>query len=81
MGIVGIMAAEQVLLAASSLIQGVVGVGTGAFVLLVSGGALLGVRTAWLAVPVSGIIAILLAPTNIRSVPRLRTASNGTFTA
>jgi uncharacterized membrane protein YbhN (UPF0104 family) len=76
MGIVGIMAAEYGLpaaqVAASSLLQGVVGVGAGAIVLFVAGGASVGVPTAWLALPVAGIIGVLLAPTVVRSVPALR---------
>ena len=76
MGIVGIMAAEHGLpatqLAASSLLQGVIGVGTGAIVLFVAGGAAVGVPTAWLALPVAGIIGVLLAPAIIRSIPAVR---------
>ena len=75
MGIVGIMAAEQGLpateLAASSLLQGIVGVIAGAIVLFATGAASLGVRLAWLALPVAGIICILLAPAIIRSTPKL----------
>jgi uncharacterized membrane protein YbhN (UPF0104 family) len=77
MGIVGIMAAENGLpathVAGSSLLQGIIGVGTGALVLFVAGGATLGVAQAWFALPVMGIIGVLLAPTIIRSLPALRT--------
>lgn len=78
MGIVGLMATEYGLpatqLAASSLLQGIVGVGAGAIVLFVTGGATVGLPTGWLALPVAGIIGILFAPTIIRSIPALRAA-------
>ena len=76
MGIVGIMAAEYGLpatpLAASSLLQGIVGVGAGAIVLLVTGGATVGLPIAWLALPSAGIIGMLIAPAIIRRIPPLR---------
>ena len=78
MGIVGIMAAEYGLpaaeLAASSLLQGVIGVGTGAIVLFVVGGAAVGVPAGWLALPTAGVMGVLLAPTIIRSTPAVRAA-------
>ncbi len=76
MGIVGIMAAENGLpathVAASSLLQGVIGVGAGTIVLLVTGGAAVGIPTAWLALPVAGIIGVLFVPAIIRAIPALR---------
>ena len=76
MGIVGIMAEEDGLpaapLAASSLLQGVVGVATGAIVLLVTGGSAVGVPTSWIALPVAGIIGLLYAPGILRVIPELR---------
>jgi uncharacterized membrane protein YbhN (UPF0104 family) len=76
MGIVGIMASEDGLpaaqVAASSLLQGAIGVGTGALVLFIAGGAALGVSGAWLALPVAGIIGVLLVPAIIRSIPAVR---------
>jgi uncharacterized membrane protein YbhN (UPF0104 family) len=78
MGIVGLMATEYGLpatqLAASSLLQGVVGVVTGAIVLFVTGGATVGLPTGLLALPVAGIIGILFVPKVIRSIPALRAA-------
>ena len=76
MGIVGLMATEFGLpatqLAGSSLLQGVVGVVAGAIVLLVTGGAAVGLSMGWLAFPLAGIISILFAPTIVRSIPALR---------
>ena len=78
MGIVGLMATESGLpaaqLAASSLLQGVIGVITGASVLFVTGGPTLGVPTGWLALPVAGIISVLYAPRIIGRMPALRAA-------
>lgn len=76
MGIVAMMAAEQGLpataVAASSLLQGVVGVGVGALILFAAGGAATGVAAAWLTLPVLGVMSLLVAPTVVRSFPRLR---------
>src|SRR3954469_18291538 len=78
MGIVGIMGAEYNLpatqLAASSLLQGIVGVAAGAIVLFITGAATVGLPMAWLALPVAGIIGLLAGPAIIRSIPALRTA-------
>jgi uncharacterized membrane protein YbhN (UPF0104 family) len=77
MGIVGVMAAEYGLpaaaVAASSLLQGIVGVGVGAIVLFAAGGAAIGVPAWWLVVPVAGVAALLVLPAMVRSIPRLRT--------
>jgi uncharacterized membrane protein YbhN (UPF0104 family) len=76
MSIVGLMATEFGLpatqLAASSLLQGVVGFVTGAIVLLVTGGAAVGLSMGWLAFPLAGIIGILFAPSIVRTMPALR---------
>jgi uncharacterized membrane protein YbhN (UPF0104 family) len=76
MGIVGVMAAEYGLpgaaVAASSLLQGIVGVGVGAIVLFAAGGAAIRLPTAWLALPVAGVAGLLVLPALVRSLPRLR---------
>lgn len=78
MAIVAMMAAEQQLpsavLAASSLFQGVVGVGVGAIVIFAAGGTTIGLPAAWLILPIAGIVGLLVAPTVIRSLPRLHAA-------
>lgn len=78
MAIVAMMAGEQQLppaaLAASSLFQGVVGVGVGAIVVFAAGGTVIGLPTAWLIAPLAGVVALLLAPAVIRSIPRLLAA-------
>jgi hypothetical protein len=75
MGIVLVMSAEEDLPAAvvagSSLLQGMVGVGVGVFVLLATGGAALKAPPALMTLPVAGMIALLLTPWTIRSIPRL----------
>ncbi len=76
MGIVATMAAEHGLpagaIAASSLFQGVVGVGVGVIVLLAAGGTSLGLSTAWLALPLAGVAALLLFPAFVKSSPRIQ---------
>lgn len=78
MGIVGLMAVEADLpaaqLAASSLLQGVIGVVAGAIVLFVTGGATVGLPIGWIVVPVAGILSILFAPRIIERIPALRAA-------
>lgn len=78
MAIVAMMAAEQQLpsatLATSSLFQGIVGVGVGAVVVFAAGGTAIGLPPAWLALPVAGVIGLLVAPGLIRSIPRLKLA-------
>lgn len=75
MAIVAMMAAEEglpsAMLAASSLVQGVVGVGVGAIVVFAAGGAAIGLAPAWLVVPVAAVAALLAAPGVVRSAPRL----------
>ena len=76
MGIVAMMATEIALpaaaVAASSLFQGVVGMGVGAIVLLAAGGASLEVATGWLAVPVAGVVGLLFAPAIVRATPPIQ---------
>lgn len=78
MGIIGVMSAEHDLpaaaITASSLFQGMIGVGVGAIVLFAAGGALIGLPTPWLALPLLGVVVLLLCPVMIRSSDRLRTA-------
>jgi len=78
MGIIGVIAAENNLpaapLAASSLFYGLVGVVVGALLLFATGGAVLGVHPAWLAVPLSGIMSLVAAPAVLQFLPRLRGA-------
>ena len=78
MAIVAMMAAEQQLppaiLAASSLFQGVVGVGVGAVVTFAAGGTTIGLSAGWLIVPLAGIAALLVAPAVVRSLPSLHEA-------
>lgn len=78
MGIVGVMAAENNLpaglVAASSLVQGLVGVAVGALLLLATGGATLEVPPAWFALPVAGLAGLLLTPRVLRLLPRVRSA-------
>jgi uncharacterized membrane protein YbhN (UPF0104 family) len=78
MAIVAMMAAEQqrpsATLAASSLFQGVVGVGVGAIVLFAAGGTTIGLPPAWLVLPVVAVVGLLAAPRVLRSVPRLHVA-------
>ncbi len=78
MGIVGVMAAENELpaatVAATSLFQGLVGVAVGAILLLATGGAALGVAAAWFALPIAGIAGLLAAPAALTLLPRTRAA-------
>ena len=75
MAIVAVMATEQALpptmVAASSLFQGVVGMGVGAVVLFATGGAIIGLPSWWLVLPVAGIAVLLSLPALVRSLPRL----------
>ncbi|HKG91123.1 MAG TPA: hypothetical protein VKA84_04500, partial [Gemmatimonadaceae bacterium] len=75
MAIVGAMAAERQLpagmVAASSLLQGVVGVVVGLVVLFVAGGAAVGVRTVWLVLPIAAVAGLLAGPAILRSLPRV----------
>ncbi len=76
MALVGMMAAEQQLppaaVAASSLLQGVVGVAVGAVVFVATGGALIGLSAAWLVLPFAGVVGLLLTPAIVRALPHLR---------
>lgn len=75
MAIVGIMAKESNLpagmLAATSLFQGIVGVGVGMIVLFIAGGTALGIPSAWMVLAVTGVVVLLLLPRLLRMVPRL----------
>ncbi|MES2177587.1 MAG: lysylphosphatidylglycerol synthase transmembrane domain-containing protein [Gemmatimonadota bacterium] len=77
MGIVGMMASERGLpaavLAATSLLQGIVGVVVGALLLVITGGSALGVSRGWLIVPVFGLACVIGAPAILRQVPSLFT--------
>jgi uncharacterized membrane protein YbhN (UPF0104 family) len=70
MGIIGVMSAEAelpaALIAGTSLLQGTVGVAVGAVVLLATGGAALGVSPMWYALPVAGVLGIILLPAILR---------------
>jgi uncharacterized membrane protein YbhN (UPF0104 family) len=72
------MATEQNLPAApvatTSLFHGLLGVGIGALLLIVTGGAVVGVPTIWLAVPGVGVVTLIALPAILRRLPRLRTA-------
>ncbi|MDQ2665081.1 MAG: hypothetical protein M3Z05_03645 [Gemmatimonadota bacterium] len=74
MGIVGVMAAEIGLppatLAATSLLTGLVGIGVGMLVLIVTGGAAIGVPRPWVVVPLLGVACVLAAPQLLRLWPR-----------
>lgn len=74
MGIVGVMAAEIGLppatLAATSLLTGIVGIGVGMLVLIVMGGAAIGVSRQWVVVPLFGVACVLAAPQLLRLWPR-----------
>jgi glycosyltransferase 2 family protein len=76
MAIVAMMAAEwqlpPAILAASSLFQGVVGVGVGAVVVFAAGSELIGPPRAWLFLPVVAIGGLLIAPSVIQRLPHLR---------
>ena len=77
MSIIAIIASENnlpaTLLAASSLFYGLVGVAVGAILLFWTGSAAIGVHSAWLAVPLSGVLALVAAPALLNFVPPLRT--------
>lgn len=76
MSIVGVMASEggwpAATLAATSLLQGMIGVVTGALILLVTGAETLNISTGWLVVPVLGLAGVLAAPALLRYVPKIR---------
>ncbi len=76
MSIVGVMAEAQGLpvavLTATSLVQGLIGLPLGLILLLATGRGALQVSVFWLAVPVAGMAALLLAPTILRRSGRLR---------
>jgi len=76
MSIVGVMAAEggwpAATLAGTSLLQGTIGVVTGALLLLVTGAEAMGLRTAWLIVPAIGLVCVLAAPALLRQFPHIR---------
>lgn len=79
MSIVGVMASEggwpAATLAATSLLQGIIGVVTGALILLITGAETLGVARGWLIVPVLGLVGVLAAPALLRLLPGLRSAA------
>lgn len=79
MGIVAMMAAERGFhagtLAATSLLQGMVGVIVGALLLFATGGAAVGLPPAWIGAPVVGLVGLLLAPALLEQLPRLRSAA------
>jgi uncharacterized membrane protein YbhN (UPF0104 family) len=76
MAIVALMATEQQLpsaiLAGTSLLQGIVGVGIGAVVFFAAGSTTIGLPTMWLVLPAAGLTGLLLIPAIIRSFPRLQ---------
>ena len=76
MGIIGVMAAEHefpaAAITASSLFQGIVGVGVGAIVLFAAGGTTVGLPTPWLALPLLGVAVLLLCPAIIKAADGLR---------
>lgn len=75
MGIVGVLAAEHRLpvatLTATTLFQGIVGVGVGALLLALTGSAVLHLGPVWLIAPVAGIVILIASPALIRSRARL----------
>lgn len=79
MSIVGVMAAEggwpAATLAGTSLLQGTIGVVTGALLLLVTGAEAMGLRTVWLIVPAIGLAGVLGAPMMLRQFPLIRDAA------
>jgi hypothetical protein len=85
MGIVGMMAVENRLsaglLALTSLFYGLVGVGVGFLLLLLIGGALLGLNLAWLSLAVFGVVLLIAAPTVVRMVPRASQFTSGRLSA
>ena len=78
MAIVAMMAAEQrlppAILSASSLFQGVVGMAVGAIVLFAAGGTTIGLTAVWFVLPVAAVAGLLVAPSVIRSLPRVHAA-------
>jgi glycosyltransferase 2 family protein len=76
MGIIGAMAAENnlpaALLAATSLIQGTVGVVVGAMLLFATGSEALGIPRYLLVLPIAGLIGLILLPQLLRLVPKIR---------
>jgi uncharacterized membrane protein YbhN (UPF0104 family) len=79
MSIVGVMASEggwpAATLAGTSLLQGTIGVVTGALLLMVTGAEAMGVSIAWLIVPMVGLAGVLAAPSILRLFPRVRRAA------
>jgi uncharacterized membrane protein YbhN (UPF0104 family) len=75
MGIVGVMAAENQqpagVVAATSLLQGIIGVAVGAIMLFATGGAALGVAPVWFAFPLAGVAGLVVAPALLRAFPRV----------
>lgn len=76
MGIVSSMAAERgfppAQLAASSLLQGAVGVVCGIALLFLLGGTLLGFPDYWFVLPLAGVGGLLALPAIVRALPRLK---------
>ncbi len=58
-------------LAASSLGQGMVGMGVGLLVLVVAGGSSLDVSPLWFVLSTAGLVALVLAPAVVRALPTL----------
>ena len=73
MGIVGLMAAQNGLpaatVAATSLFQGMIGVAVGAILLFWTGGAVLQIPRIWFVLPIVGIIGLLALPALLKAVP------------
>jgi uncharacterized membrane protein (UPF0127 family)/uncharacterized membrane protein YbhN (UPF0104 family) len=76
MGIVGVMASERGLpgaaVAATSLLQGTVGMVVGALLLVATGSAALGISPAWLVVAAAGVAGLLAAPALLQRMPAVR---------
>ena len=74
MAIVGMMAAESdlppALLAASSLFQGIIGVGVGLLVLFATAGSVLDIHTIWFVLAIVGVVVLLFLPRLVRAIPR-----------
>src|SRR6185312_15890317 len=75
MAIVGMMAAESNLpaglLAASSLFQGMIGVGVGLVVLFATAGSVLDIQPIWFVLAIVGVIVLLFLPRLVRAIPRV----------
>lgn len=75
MAIVGMMAAESnlpaALLAASSLFQGMIGVGVGLLVLFATAGSVLHIHAIWFVLAIVGVVALLFLPRLVRAIPRV----------